>query len=92
MTELRDERLQLRVDRRAKRRLEEAAAASHLSLTAFVVQAASQQADQVLADQAVIQLSPEAAKNFLEVLDSPSDFNEVLYKAMHRPVRTEWLD
>lgn len=92
MAELRDERLQLRVDRRAKRRLEEAAEASHLSLTAFVVQAASQQADQVLADQAVIHLSPEAAKNFLEVLDSPRDFNEVLYKAMHRPVRTEWLD
>ena len=44
MTIMKDDRLQLRVDAASKRRLGEAASEAHLSVSAFVLQAANQAA------------------------------------------------
>ncbi|HUC03857.1 MAG TPA: DUF1778 domain-containing protein [Acidimicrobiales bacterium] len=51
MTTTKDDRLQIRVEHKAKHLLEEAAAASHLTVSAFVLQAAQMRADQVLLDR-----------------------------------------
>ena len=68
MTSMKDDRLQLRVDATSKRRLEEAAAEAHLSVTAFVLQAASRAADNLLAQRQTIRLSPDSAAVFTEAL------------------------
>lgn len=86
------ERLQLRVNESAKRRLEEAAAAAHLSMSAFVLQAASDRADEILAERSRIQLSRAAADAFAEALAAPSRLNERLAAALDRTARVEWLD
>ena len=75
---MKDGRLQLRVDALSKRRLEEAAAQSHLSVSAFVLQA--------------IFLSPDAAAVFAEALNHPARVNERLAAAVKRPAKFTWLD
>lgn len=90
--ERKEERLQIRVDPVAKRRLEQAASAAHLSVSSFVVQAAEQRADEVLADRSVIRLSPEAAAAFVEALERPAIVNERLSRALGRPKKFAWLD
>lgn len=92
MTEAKAERLQLRVDEAAKRRLEEAAAAAHLSMSAFVLKAASDRADEVLAERALIPLSASAAAAFAEALAAPAQLNERLAAALDRPMKVQWLD
>lgn len=92
MTVVRDDRLQVRVDATAKRRLEEAANEVHLSLSAFVLQAAHKQADAVLAERDVIHLSPAAAAAFEDALNRPAQVNDRLAQALARPVKFEWLD
>jgi len=61
MPSMKDDRLQLRVDAAAERRLEEAASEALLSITAFVVQAANRAADDILAERQTVHLSPDAA-------------------------------
>lgn len=56
MTSMKGDRLQLRVDAAAKRRLEEAASEAHLSVTAFVLQAAYRAADDLLPERQTIHL------------------------------------
>ncbi len=92
MTPMKGDRLQLRVDAAAKRRLEEAATGAHLSVTAFVLQAASRAADDVLAERQTIHLSPDAAAAFTEALNRPAQVNERLAKALQRPTKFTWLD
>ncbi|GAB2643642.1 hypothetical protein GCM10027068_23920 [Prescottella soli] len=89
---MRDDRLQVRVDATAKRRLEEAASEVHLSLSAFVLQAAQNKADDVLAERDVIRLSPNAAAAFEEALTRPARVNDKLAQALARPMKFTWLD
>lgn len=89
---MKDDRLQLRVDAAAKRRLEEAASEAHLSVTAFVLQAANRAADDVLAERRAIRLSPDAAAAFTEALNRPAQVNERLAKALQRPTKFSWLE
>ncbi|CAN5426200.1 hypothetical protein BH09ACT7_BH09ACT7_14620 [soil metagenome] len=89
---MKDDRLQLRVDAAAKRRLEEAAAEAHLSVTAFVLQAANRAADDVLAERQTVHLSPVAAAALTEALNRPAQVNERLAKAVQRPATFDWLD
>lgn len=86
------DRLQLRVDAVSKRRLEEAASEAHLSVSAFVLQAANQAADDVLAERQTVYLSPNAAATFAEALNRPSRVNERLAAALKRPRKFSWLD
>jgi uncharacterized protein (DUF1778 family) len=92
MTIMKDDRLQLRVDAVSKRRLEEAASEAHLSVSAFVLQAASQAADDLLAERQTIHLSPDAAAAFTEALNRPARVNERLAAALQRPQKFSWLD
>jgi uncharacterized protein (DUF1778 family) len=92
MTIMKDDRLQLRVDAASKRRLEEAANEAHLSVSAFVLQAASQAAEDLLAERQNIHLSPDAAAAFTEALNRPARVNERLAAALERSQKFSWLD
>jgi uncharacterized protein (DUF1778 family) len=92
MASLKAERLQIRVDPADKALLERAAAATHLNVSAFVVQAAAAQAEQVLAERPSIRLSPEAAAVFTEALERPAEVNERLALALRRKRKFSWLD
>jgi len=92
MTDMKAERLQLRIDDESKRQLEEAAAAAHLTVTSFVLQAAKQRADDVLADRALLRLSEPAATAFADALEAPAAVNAALLEALRRPVKVEWID
>lgn len=92
MTVTKGDRLQIRVHPGEKRLLERAAAASHVSVSAFVLQSAAAEAAAVLAERPLIGLGPEAAAAFAEALDAPAAVNERLATALARPRRFRWLD
>jgi uncharacterized protein (DUF1778 family) len=92
MSTTKDDRLQIRVAPDRKRVLEEAAETTHLSVSAFVLQAAELRADEILLDRDVVRLSSSAAKAFAEALDCPAEVNERLASAMKRPRKFTWLD
>jgi uncharacterized protein (DUF1778 family) len=92
MTSMKDDRLQLRVDVTSKWRLEEAAAEPHLSVSAFVLQAASQGADNLLAERQSIHLSPDSAAVFTEALNDPARVNKRRAATLKRPAKFTWLD
>jgi uncharacterized protein (DUF1778 family) len=88
----RDDRLQVRIDAAAKRRLEDAAGEVHLSVSAFVLQAAQERAEQVLAERELVRLSPRAAEVFSEALSRPAEVNKQLLDTLQRPLKFSWLD
>ena len=92
MASLKAERLQIRVDPADKALLERAAAAAHLNVSAFVVQAAAAKAEEMLAERPTIRLSPEAAAAFTKALEQPADVNERLARALRRKRKFAWLD
>ena len=89
---IKDGRLQIRVGPADKALLERAAAASHLNVSAFVVQAAASKAEEVLAERSSIRLSPEASVAFTEALERPAGVNDRLLRAMRRKRKFSWLD
>jgi uncharacterized protein (DUF1778 family) len=92
MATVKGQRLQIRVEPAEKAVLERAAAASHLNVSAFVLQAAAFRAEEVLAERQSIRLAPEAAQAFTEALGGPVRVNERLAKALRRPRGFTWLD
>lgn len=87
-----EDRLQIRVTPERKRVLEEAAESSHLTVSAFVLQAAEMRADELLLDRQLIQLDAEAAAAFAAALDRPASVNDRLAAALGRPRKFSWLD
>jgi uncharacterized protein (DUF1778 family) len=92
MATVKDERLQIRVDQADKSLLEQAASASHLNVSAFVLQAAAARAQEILAERHTIPLSAPAASAFEEALQRPARVNERLTTALRRPHAFTWLD
>ena len=92
MATLKEERLQIRVGPADKALLERAAAASHLNVSAFVVQAAATKAEEILAERSSVRLSPQAATAFTEALERPAEVNERLAQALRRKRNFSWLD
>ncbi len=92
MTTLKEGRLQIRVDPADKTLLERAAAATHLNVSAFVVQAATSRAEEVLAERSGIRLSPQAAAAFSQALQQPAQINDRLARALRRKRKFSWLD
>ncbi len=92
MASVKEQRLQIRVDPERKQLLERAADVTHQNLSAFVLRAASQHAEEVLAERSVIQLSPQAAQAFREALAQPGRVNERLAAALNRPRSFRWVD
>ena len=89
---MKDARLQLRVDAGSKRRLEEAAGEAHLSVTAFVLQAANRAADELLVERETIHLSAAAAAAFDEAMSRPAQVNQRLAAILQKPAKFTWLD
>ncbi len=92
MSTTKEQRLQIRVDPSDKALLERAAAASHLNVSSFVVQAAALKAEEVLAERSSIRLSEEAAAVFSEALEHPAEVNERLAAALRHERKFSWLD
>ncbi len=92
MSTTKDDRLQIRVGPADKALLERAAAASHLNVSAFVVQAAASKAEEILAERSSIRLSARAAAAFTEALERPAEVNRRLAKALRRRRKFTWLD
>ena len=92
MATVKESRLQIRVQASDKHLLERAAAATHLNVSAFVLQAAAARAEEVLAARQSIRLSPKAAAAFSEALERPAQVNERLAQALLRPRAFSWLD
>lgn len=92
MSTVKEDRLQIRVNPADKALLERAAAASHLNMSSFVVQAAALKAEEVLAERSSIRLSPEAAMAFSEALERPAEVNDRLAAALRRTRKFSWLD
>ena len=86
------QRLQIRVNHNDKFLLERAAAAAHLNLSAFVLQAAAARAEEVLAERPSIVLSASTAKAFSEALEQPGQVNERLARTLKRTRAFTWLD
>jgi uncharacterized protein (DUF1778 family) len=92
MSTTKEERLQIRVGPAEKALLERAAAASHLNMSAFVVQAAASKAEEVLAERSSIRLSAQASAAFTEALERPAQVNDRLAKELRRKRKFSWLD
>lgn len=92
MATTKDDRLQIRVGPGEKRLLERAAAATHVSVSAFVLQSAAAEAAHVLAERPLVELGPDAAAAFTAALDAPAGVNERLAAALGRPRKFRWLD
>jgi uncharacterized protein (DUF1778 family) len=92
MATVKAQRLQIRVDPSDKSLLEQAAAAAHLNVSAFVLQAAAARAQEILAERQSVQLEPAAAAAFSEALARPAQVNERLAKALGKPRGFTWLD
>jgi uncharacterized protein (DUF1778 family) len=92
MSSTKEDRLQIRVGPADKALLERAAAASHLNVSAFVVQAAASKAEEVLAERSSIRLSTRAAAAFTEALERPAEVNHRLARALRRRRKFTWLD
>jgi uncharacterized protein (DUF1778 family) len=84
--------LQIRVNPSEKRLLERAAEATHLSVSAFVVAAAAERAELVLADHQMLALSPTAAEAFDAALSRPAEVNERLARALRRERGFRFVD
>ena len=67
----RSEKLDLRLTRTAKRALQAAAAASHRSVSDFVLESALARADEALADRRTFGLNAAQWKAFMAALDAP---------------------
>jgi uncharacterized protein (DUF1778 family) len=92
MATVKDGRLQLRIDAGEKSLLERAAASTHVSVSAFVLQAAATHAEEVLAERHTIGLHAQAAASFEDALQRPALVNERLADALGRPRKFTWLD
>ena len=92
MSTVKEARLQIRVNPADKALLEHAAAASHLNVSSFVVQAAALKAEEVLAERSSIRLTPDASAAFSEALERPARVNDRLAAALDRTRKFSWLD
>ena len=89
---VKDDRLQIRVTPEEKRLLEQAAQASHLSVSAFVVVAAAERAEYVLTERRIVALPASAAEAFSVALSQPGRVNERLAAALGRPRGFRFVD
>lgn len=85
---VRKARLEIRLNQKAKEKIEEAAVVSHQSLTDFVVTSLLRVSEEVLERQRNIQLSDRDRDLFLTALEENVRPNRALRKAAERFKRT----
>jgi len=83
-TSMKDQRLNIRASAEVKSLVEEAARATHMTASAFVLQAAVRSAQDVLADQTRFALPPEQWAEFTALLGRPAREIPALRKAASR--------
>jgi uncharacterized protein (DUF1778 family) len=83
--QMKDQRLNIRTSSEAKSLVEEAARLSHMGVSEFVLQAAVRSAEQMLADQTRVELSPEGWDEFVALLDRPARVIPALRDAAAKP-------
>ena len=71
-TERRTEKLDVRVSRSAKAKLQAAASASHRSVSDFVMESALSRAEETLAERRIFALDAEKWASFQAALDAPT--------------------
>ena len=80
-----DQRLNIRASAEVKRLVEEAARATHMTASAFVLQAALRSAQDVLADHTRFVLTPDQWSAFTAVLNRPAREIGALQRAASKP-------
>lgn len=85
MAETKTQRLHLRVAARDDELFRSAAAATHESLSEFLVESGRERAERVLADRTRFVLSPAAWKEFTAALDSTAVVVPELVELFRRP-------
>lgn len=85
MRATRTEKLDLRLTVQAKRALQSAAAASHKTLSDFVLESALARADNVLAERQVFRLDEKRWQAFLVALDAPPQERPRLKRLLNEP-------
>jgi len=83
--ERRTEKLDVRISPAAKSKLQAAAAATHRSMSDFVLDSALSRADEVLADRRSFFLDAEAWRAFQEALDAPAKVLPRMRKLLREP-------
>jgi uncharacterized protein (DUF1778 family) len=86
-TARRPDRINLRLSRGAKRKLERAAAYSDKTLTDFVIDVALQKADAIVRENEVITLTPAEWERFQALLVDPPEPNRRLRRAFAEHAR-----
>ncbi len=81
----RTEKLDLRLTRAAKARIQAAAEVQNKSVTEFVLDSALNSADALLSDQRMVNLNAEQWKAFMEALDAPPRYDERLERLLTEP-------
>lgn len=81
---IKENRLHIRCDKRARRLLDKAATYAHLSVSEFVLSHALASAEQVVQAQESITLTPKDFQAFLAALDAPAKPNAALKRAFKR--------
>ena len=86
-TAQRPERINLRLSREAKRKLERAAAYSDKTLTDFVIDVALQRADSIVRQKEIVTLTPAEWERFQTMLFNPPAPNKRLKRAFAEHAR-----
>ena len=84
-SEAKNERIEIRTTAKAKRVLQEAAAARYKTMTEFVLDVAMTEAAQVLADRRLFLLDDEQWEAFLAALDAPTKPRPRLESLLREP-------
>jgi uncharacterized protein (DUF1778 family) len=82
---MKDQRLNIRASAEVKNLVEEAARASHMTASAFVLQAALRSAQEVLADQTRFVLPEDQWAEFTSLLNRPAREIAALKQAAAKP-------
>lgn len=83
--ERRTEKLDLRISRSAKKKLQRAAATVNRSMSDFVMESALARAEETLADRTVFRLDAKTWDAFVEALDAPPRAMQRMQALMDRP-------
>jgi uncharacterized protein (DUF1778 family) len=81
---LKQERLNIRCDQRAKQLLDKAAGYAHVSVSEFVLSHALASAEEVIQSHQTITLNPDDFQAFLTALDQPAGPSPALKRAFAR--------
>lgn len=79
---VKDERINLRIDRHTKELIEQAAAIDHRSLTSFIVACAKEQAERLIERETTIRLKKSEWNQFISALENSPKPNVSLKKLM----------